>query len=118
MMLVSPLPSAPLGGAYVAKFSMQAYSVRELATIVEKLAELPPRSITGKLRERYIAWARQALMLVLYEERTLSYPQIGRLLGGRDHTTIMHGVRVARQRRLTDRKFARLCDAIAERARA
>ncbi len=31
-------------------------------------------------------------MLLIREETHTSLPQIGRLLGGRDHTTIMHGV--------------------------
>lgn len=53
----------------------------------------------GNDRSRWLAWPRQDLMLAL-RERGLSYPKIGRLLGDRDHTTIMHGVRKAKARRL------------------
>jgi len=31
-------------------------------------------------------------MYLLYSELKLTYLEIGNLLGGRDHTTIMHGV--------------------------
>lgn len=43
-----------------------------------------------------VVLARQALMAAL-RHRGLSYPQIGRLIG-RDHTTVMHGIRVHQQR--------------------
>lgn len=35
--------------------------------------------------------ARQLLMYLLYNDTSLSYPAIGELLGGRDHTTVIHG---------------------------
>lgn len=36
---------------------------------------------------------RQVLMYLLYNDTTLSYPDIGELLDGRDHTTIIHGAK-------------------------
>lgn len=47
--------------------------------------------LRGKSRERGIAWARQVAMFLLREETPASLLQIGQLLGGRDHTTVMHG---------------------------
>ncbi|MGZ3676412.1 MAG: helix-turn-helix domain-containing protein, partial [Ktedonobacterales bacterium] len=41
--------------------------------------------------EHSIAWARQVAMYLLREETPISLPRIGQHLGGRDHTTIMHG---------------------------
>lgn len=43
-------------------------------------------------RRTHIVTMRHVLMYLLYEDTALSYPQIGDFLGGRDHTTIMHGV--------------------------
>jgi len=37
--------------------------------------------------------ARQECMWRMREETTASLPQIGRALGGRDHTTVLHGLR-------------------------
>ena len=44
-------------------------------------------------RSRYVAWPRQEVMYRAAKETRLSLPAIGRLLGGRDHTTILHGIR-------------------------
>jgi chromosomal replication initiator protein len=45
----------------------------------------------GKQREREIVWPRQVAMYLMREETDASLLQIGLELGGRDHTTIMHG---------------------------
>jgi len=47
--------------------------------------------LRGTGRARAVALARQVAMYLLREETTASLGQIGRLLGGRDHTTVMHG---------------------------
>ena len=47
--------------------------------------------IAGKRRTRDIVIPRQVAMYILREELGLSFPQIAGHLGGRDHTTIMHG---------------------------
>lgn len=52
-----------------------------------------PRVIMGQSRARPIARARQAIMRRLYQYG-LSVSEIGRILG-RDHTTVIHGIRRA-----------------------
>ena len=47
--------------------------------------------LKGKQRDRDIAWPRQVAMYVMREETSASLFQIGAALGGRDHTTIIHG---------------------------
>ncbi|KKQ32956.1 MAG: Chromosomal replication initiator protein DnaA [Candidatus Levybacteria bacterium GW2011_GWA2_37_36] len=37
--------------------------------------------------------ARQIAMYILKQDLALSFVEIGNILGGRDHTTIMHGVK-------------------------
>jgi chromosomal replication initiator protein len=117
MIVHASLPAAPMGGL-VAQFSRPRATVRELVTVTEEIAELPRGSICGPARDRCVAWPRQALMLAIRDGRGMSYPEIGRRLGGRDHTTIIHGVDAARKRRLVDVEFARLCDAISARVAA
>lgn len=50
-----------------------------------------PELLRGKKRDRDIVWPRQVAMYVMREETTASWLQIGTELGGRDHTTIIHG---------------------------
>lgn len=43
-------------------------------------------------RDAFLVRPRQVAMFLLKKELGLTYVEIGNLLGGRDHTTIMHGV--------------------------
>ncbi|MFH1085692.1 MAG: chromosomal replication initiator protein DnaA [Chloroflexota bacterium] len=47
--------------------------------------------LTGSRRPRSIAMPRQIAMYLIRELTPLSLPQIGQVLGGRDHTTVMYG---------------------------
>jgi hypothetical protein len=58
---------------------------------------ITPEEIKGPGRKRYHAVPRQEFMLRCHETGR-SLPEIGRFLG-RDHTTVLHGCRVARERR-------------------
>ncbi len=48
--------------------------------------------LKGASRSRPIVLPRQVLMYILRTESRLSLNEIGSLLGGRDHSTILHGV--------------------------
>lgn len=48
--------------------------------------------IKGPKRDSGLVKARQIAMYILKNDLFLSYAEIGNILGGRDHTTIMHGV--------------------------
>jgi chromosomal replication initiator protein len=47
--------------------------------------------LKGKQRDRDIVWPRQVAMYIMREATHASLLQIGAELGGRDHTTILHG---------------------------
>jgi len=51
-----------------------------------------PTQVKGEKRDARLVRARQVCMYVFKTEGGLTYSEIGNLLGGRDHTTIMHGV--------------------------
>ena len=66
------------------------------SAILEEVANamsVPVDALTSKRRERQIAYARHLAMYLLRDVAHQSYAQIGRLLGGRDHTTVLHGFR-------------------------
>ena len=49
--------------------------------------------MVGKDRRREISDARQLLMWEIHKQFGMSFPAIGRLFGGRDHTTALYSVR-------------------------
>ena len=49
--------------------------------------------LLGQNRSAKIAIPRQMVMYILREFNEISLPQIGEMLGGRDHTTIMYGIK-------------------------
>ena len=51
---------------------------------------IKPNEITGKSRKSNIIKPRQIVIYFMREELKLSYPCIGKELGGRDHATIIH----------------------------
>jgi chromosomal replication initiation ATPase DnaA len=64
--------------------------VREVATKYR----LREHDLTGPCRRRSVAWPRQeAYFRVFTECGHISYPESGRRLGGRDHTTVYAGVK-------------------------
>lgn len=53
---------------------------------------LTREDISGKLRRQQLVTARHVAMYLLREDCHLPLAEIGRLLGGRDHTTVLHAV--------------------------
>jgi chromosomal replication initiator protein len=60
--------------------------------IVAEFYGLDPTDLLGRGRTAPVAFARHVTMYLLREENGLSLPAIGDQLGGRDHTTVRHGV--------------------------
>jgi chromosomal replication initiator protein len=63
----------------------------EVLATVSRHYGLSVEDLRGKSRRPQVAWARQVAMYLLREETEHSLFQIGERLGGRDHTTVMHG---------------------------
>ena len=62
--------------------------------------------LIGPKRLRTIARPRQIAMYLAKQLTPRSLPEIGRRFGGRDHTTIMHGVRRIEELMTTDSQMA------------
>lgn len=55
--------------------------------------------LIGQSRERrYVRPRQEAMYRVFTECKHISYPDAGRRLGGRDHTTVLHGVKAHARR--------------------
>ncbi len=60
---------------------------------VAQCTNVPVEALTSSRREKQVTYARHLAMYLLRDVSHQSYAQIGRLLGGRDHTTVLHGFR-------------------------
>ncbi len=76
----------------ILKASTPNISSRKVITVVADYFSVEPADILGKKRVKELVYPRQIVMYLLRENLNQSYPQIGEFLGGKDHTTIMHGV--------------------------
>lgn len=64
----------------------------EMVDIVSKYFQVGKRLLLGQSRARPIARPRQILMYLLRTHLGIPLEEIGRVVGGRDHTTVMHAV--------------------------
>lgn len=94
------------------------------SAIVRMVAEafhLTTADLKGQNRSGYVVRARSVATKLLFEmtwqdgSRRFSYPQIGALLGGRDHSTIIHSHRMfpdyAKRYPFIEQVYERLSDA-------
>jgi chromosomal replication initiator protein len=67
----------------------------EILESISKFFEIPVTEIVGKKRTAKIAEARMVAAYVLRKDRYLSLglKHIGNILGGKDHTSVMHQVK-------------------------
>jgi chromosomal replication initiator protein len=63
---------------------------RQVLSAVAAVFGLSTEELLGRSRSRDIALPRQVAMYLMREEVNASLPQIGEVLGGRDHTTVMY----------------------------
>ncbi|MBA3679160.1 chromosomal replication initiator protein DnaA [Candidatus Saccharibacteria bacterium] len=92
-----------LGGSIVKKPSLNAQSILEKTA---KYYEITLADIVGSKRDRDIVVPRQIAMFLMREDLGLSYPKIASNIGGKDHTTIMHGTKKIETLYKTDKDFA------------
>jgi chromosomal replication initiator protein len=93
------LHDAPMTTALAAQALEHIYEAKPTSTLtpnevlqgVCRYYNVDVELLRGKHRGRDIAWPRQVAMYLIREETSTSLLQIGTALGGRDHTTIMHG---------------------------
>ncbi|MCS4534072.1 chromosomal replication initiator protein DnaA [Neisseria montereyensis] len=86
-----------------------SYKVITAELIIEATAKyyrIKISDIVGKKRTRNIARPRQIAMSLTKELTNLSLPSIGDAFGGRDHTTVMHGVKAVTKLREEDSEIA------------
>ena len=77
----------------IIKNSSRPRKTLAVSDIVDKVArffDIDQASIYEKTRRKEVVKPRQIIMYILREDFQISYPSIGKKLGGRDHTTVIH----------------------------
>lgn len=64
----------------------------KIIELVAKEWQTSVESLVGRDRSQKIALPRQVAMYLMRKETDASLPQIGEVLGGRDHTTVMYAI--------------------------
>ncbi len=78
---------------------------------------LKKEDLLSERRTRSIARPRQVAMYLCKLHTTRSYPDIGRRFGGRDHTTVLHGVKKIEELMGQDEQIARDVEALSRKLR-
>ena len=64
----------------------------QVVTIVARAFNMTSERLLGRDRSQVVALPRQIAMYLIREESNASLPQIGLVMGGRDHTTVMYAI--------------------------
>lgn len=89
--------------------------IRDIARVVSYEFNVSAIDILSKRRAATIVLPRQVVMHLARVMTLLSLPIIGRELGGRNHTTVMHGCMKIAKRLERDQNFAARVQAIRNR---
>lgn len=92
--------------ADILRASDRKVTVEEIQRKVAEHYNIRLSDLVGPKRVRTLARPRQIAMYLAKQMTSRSLPEIGRRFGGRDHTTIMHGVRKIEELRTEDRSLA------------
>lgn len=90
----------------ILKASDRKVTVEEIQRRVSEHYNIRLSEMIGPKRVRTYARPRQMAMYLAKHMTSRSLPEIGRRFGGRDHTTVMHGVKRITELKLTDSQIA------------
>lgn len=90
----------------VLRASERKISVEEIQRKVAEHYNIRLSEMIGPKRVRTFARPRQVAMYLCKQLTSRSLPEIGRRFGGRDHTTVMHGVKRIEELRAQDGQIA------------
>jgi chromosomal replication initiator protein len=92
--------------ADILRASDRKLTIEEIQRKVSEHFSIRLSDMIGPKRMRTIARPRQIAMYLAKMLTTRSLPDIGRRFGGRDHTTILHGIRKIEELRQTDSQLS------------
>ncbi|MCS7286579.1 MAG: chromosomal replication initiator protein DnaA [Anaerolineae bacterium] len=85
----------------------ETLSPEEVVKSVAEFFHLSPEDLRSSRRDRDVTFARQVAMYLLRDCFSLSFPQIAKLLGGKDHSTVVYGYERISRLLKTDEKVGK-----------
>lgn len=92
--------------------SRQPPTLQEIDVGVTRHFGLKPGELQARKRTRKVSDARQLAMYLMRHYVGASLPTIGEYLGGRDHSTVVHGCRAVEQRKRSDPRYRSMVEAV------
>lgn len=87
---------------------LSSVNYKQVLAVVCQYFDIKPTELTGPKRVKELVLPRHLTMHILSEELNLTVEKIGEILGGRDHTTVMHGRDKIKKLITTNREVQRL----------
>ena len=88
---------------------------KQVLSTICSFFDISLKDLTGPKRQKELVLPRHIAMYILSEELRLTVEKIGQVLGGRDHTTVMHGRDKMKQLINKDREVQRLLIGVRQR---
>ena len=88
-------------------------SLEQIIKMVAERYSVKVSELKSKRRTRTLVYPRQIAMYICHNVAGASLPEVGRALGGKDHTTVLHACRQVEAHREGDIKYDAEVDALA-----
>lgn len=87
------------------KTDNQALTIDDIIRIVSTHYDVTEQQVKGRLRKREIVLPRQVIMYLADKHIRMPASRIGRCVGGRDHSTVIHSIRLITEKIQQDKDF-------------
>ena len=87
------------------KTDNQALTIDDIIRIVSTHYDVTEQQVKGRLRKREIVLPRQVIMYLADKHIRMPASRIGRCVGGRDHSTVIHSIRLVTEKIQQDKDF-------------
>lgn len=85
----------------------RGFDYKKLLGVINHYFNVRTIDLTGPRRQKELVLPRQIAMYLMYSECNLPQEKIGQILGGRDHTTVLHGIEKIKEALNRDREIQR-----------
>ncbi len=89
-----------------------SYDFKKVLSTINQQFNIKMADLTGPRRQKELVLPRQIAMYILYVDCRIPMEKIGDILGGRDHTTVLHGIEKIRTNITDDKEIQRLINEV------